>query len=220
MFPYNHLPSIDDVGALQRSLNSVSQRADALHEENVALRTQVQQLNGRISYLEAENHRLRSDTIGAPRPPPTDVYATGSDNINSLPAALESLAAMQEHFRSHGTLKRCTTSGCEREAFNQTCFREGHMAWCRTHNRIITRTYTSCSVRSEERGNCLPVYWEDSSNWDEVVAGAFRDGKVGRKGLPTDVLHRLLSLHAHPLSQRVGRPNPPPQARHPYDHWP
>lgn len=50
-------------------------------------------------------------------------------------------------------------NGCYRYAFSQECFREGHMAWCLTHKRIITRTYTSCSVKAEERGNCMPACW-------------------------------------------------------------
>jgi hypothetical protein len=33
------------------------------------------------------------------------------------------------------------------------------MAWCATHNRIITGTYTSCSVKSEDRYECVPVSW-------------------------------------------------------------
>ncbi|KZM21643.1 uncharacterized protein EKO05_0008011 [Ascochyta rabiei] len=220
MFPYIHVHPFDNFGTLQHSFDSVRQRADALHVENVALRSQVQVLSGRISSLETENTQLRSMVTGIPPPPPaSDVYTTEIENVIQLPVALKSLAIMQNHFRYQGTLRQCSTLGCNRYAFDQTCFREGHIAWCRTHNRIITRTYTSCSVRLEARGDCSPLYWEPSSNWEEIVACAFRDGKIGRKDLPTDVLDRLLYPQIHPISQRTGPPIHPPQARYLHDNF-
>lgn len=83
------------------------------------------------------------------------------------------------------------------------------MAWCNTHNRIITRTYTSCSVAAEQRGDCIPIFWrklaflkrdeaetdqiaEHHPDWQEIVDRAYREGKIGLKGIKPEYLHALL----------------------------
>ncbi|KAJ4345107.1 hypothetical protein N0V95_005920 [Ascochyta clinopodiicola] len=220
MSPCVHIPPIDDVGILHRSFDTVSQRADTLHAENAALKSQIRTLGRRISSLEAENTQLQSTVTGVLQHlPASNAYTTEGENAIYLPVVLESLAIMQDHFRRHGTLKQCSTPGCGRYAFDQACFREGHMAWCRTHNRIITRTYTSCSVRPEARGDCLPVFWEYSSSWGDIVALAFRDGKIGRKGVPNFALDRLLFPENDPILQHGSQSIPLSNSRYPHSNW-
>ncbi|KAJ4321325.1 hypothetical protein N0V94_002957 [Neodidymelliopsis sp. IMI 364377] len=219
MLPYSHFPTTDNHGAMRNMLDSVSQQVAILSDANVALKAEAQDLKARIHYLEAENAQLRSLVAGAsrhatPPPPPHPArpsHAAVSDNVMQLPAVIERLAIRQHQFRQQGMLRQCSTTGCPRDAFDQTCFREGHMAWCRTHGRIITRTYTSCSVLAEERGDCLPVFWEDCGNWNEVVADAYRDGWIGQKGLSTEYLNQLLfPAYAQGAVPRAG---PPQQAQ-------
>ncbi|KAF1358161.1 hypothetical protein EJ07DRAFT_157162 [Lizonia empirigonia] len=210
MFPHP-IPPLDDAASMQRVLS----------HENTILRAQVHNLGGRVSQLEAENAQLRSivaSTTAAPQPA-GQMYAARSDNAIHLPMVIESLLVMQGHFHRQGTLKQCSTPGCNRYAFDQTCFREGHMAWCRTHNRIITRTYISCSVKSEARGDCLPVFWEDRSDWAQIVACAFQEGKIGHKGLPSDLLNQLLFAEVYNPSRSLGPPVSLPQGRYPHGDW-
>lgn len=107
------------------------------------------------------------------------------------------------------------------------------MAWCRTHNRIITRNYTSCSVKAEERGDCVPVCWgkcgdltcaytvtdhiaESRDDWREIVDRAYQEGRIGHKGLEPAVLQAL-------LFSPVYNPRPtgplPPQGAYPHGNW-
>ncbi|KAF2624430.1 hypothetical protein BU25DRAFT_161090 [Macroventuria anomochaeta] len=207
---YPHTPLFD--------INSMVNR---LNDENNVLKAQLHSLTDRVSHLEVENAHLRSLIARSPPPPPSpaaQVYATPSDNAMHLPMVVESLAVMQEHFRRQGTLKQCSTTACHRYAFDQICFREGHMAWCHPHNRIITRTYTSCSVKAEERGDCMPVSWEDRHDWAEIVARAFRDGKIGHKGLESGFLKHLLFSPIYG-PQRTGPPVSLPQGQYPHGDW-
>ncbi|KAH6629867.1 hypothetical protein C7974DRAFT_413618 [Boeremia exigua] len=157
------------------------------------LRSQVQILHERVSSLEAELSILRSQ-VAPPHTAPTNYnYARLSgDNALLLPTAIESIAVMGDHFRRQGTLRQCSTTGCHKDAFDSECFRQGHMAWCEAHNRVITGTYTSCSVKAEHRGDCMPVFWDRYENWQTIVAQAFHEGRVGNRGLDPAFLSALL----------------------------
>lgn len=73
--------------------------------ENGFLREQVKVLHERVSILQAENAMLRTNT--APnRPAQGQVYAAPTDNALALPAVIESLAVMRNHFHRQGTLKQ------------------------------------------------------------------------------------------------------------------
>ncbi|KAJ8117973.1 hypothetical protein OPT61_g953 [Boeremia exigua] len=160
--------------------------------ENNFLRAQILSLNEKISSLEAEIRLLGSRTPSDHVPTAAQIYAAPNDNALALPTVVESFAVMQSHFRRQGTLKQCSATGCHKDAFDQVCFRLGHMAWCRTHNRVITRAYTSCSVKAEERGDCVPVWWEQRHDWQAIVDRAFREGRIGNKGLDSGQLHAIL----------------------------
>ncbi|OSS54085.1 hypothetical protein B5807_01689 [Epicoccum nigrum] len=160
--------------------------------QNEFLRAQIQSLNIQITDLKAENTALRSSATSHWAPQFAQVHNALRYNTLALPAAIESLAIMQQHFHRQGTLRQCSTEGCRRFAFDQICFREGHMSWCATHNRIITGIYTSCSVKSEDRHKCMPVSWEDRHDWHNIVDRAFYDGRIGNKGLEPSHLDSLL----------------------------
>jgi hypothetical protein len=83
------------------------------------------------------------------------------------------------------------------------------MGWCRTHNRIVTGEWTSCSVKASDRGDCVPVWWgkcncavcrstetdlalERRDDWTEIVNRAYREGRIGHKGLKTADLNAIL----------------------------
>jgi len=83
------------------------------------------------------------------------------------------------------------------------------MGWCRTHNRIVTGNWTSCSVKAEDCGDCIPVWWgecsawicagietdrtlEQRDDWADIVARAYREGRIGHKGLRSADLNALL----------------------------
>lgn len=106
MLPYTHVPSIDDLEAMQSTLESVSQQVTVLSDENAALKAHVQHLGLRISHLEAENAHLRSTVDGAPPAPARQSYTTGSDNAIHLPMVIERLAVMQDRFRRQGMLNK------------------------------------------------------------------------------------------------------------------
>ena len=86
--------------------------ASRLAVENHTLRLQVSHLDGQIyalsgqiSNLQVENARLRA--LLQPLPPPTNNICTmPSDNTFHLPAVIESLEVMRDHFQRQGTLKR------------------------------------------------------------------------------------------------------------------
>ncbi|KAF3005950.1 hypothetical protein E8E13_010143 [Curvularia kusanoi] len=160
-----------------------------LTEQINVLRAQNDSLVAQINVLQADNARLRSQL---PAPPAGQGYDPPSAGVLAMPSVLESLAVCQERFRSQGALWQCSRQDCGRPAFDQTCFREGHMAWCNTHNRVITGDYTSCSIRYGERGDCFPVEWQDRPDWRDIVERAFREHKVGRKGLDNNYLNSIL----------------------------
>lgn len=97
------------------------------------------------------------------------------------------------------------------------------MGWCRTHNRIVTGDWTSCSVKAEDRGDCVPIWWgkcsalicddtetdhapEQRDDWADIVNRAYREGRIGCKGLRPAELDMLLFSPTRRLRQ-VGAPH-------------
>lgn len=105
------------------------------------------------------------------------------------------------------------------------------MGWCRTHNRIVTGNWTSCSVKVEDRGDCIPVWWgecsawtynntetdhisEQRDDWADIVDRAFREGRIGHKGLGLADLNTLLFSPMYDPRQID-----PPQGTYSHSHW-
>ncbi|KAF3043019.1 hypothetical protein E8E11_000605 [Didymella keratinophila] len=192
-----------------------------LNEENNTLRLQIDHLNGQVhtlsgqvNNLQVENARLRA-LLPPPPPQPSDrMYTAPSDNVLHLPVVIERLAVMRNHFQRQGTLKQCSQLYCNQYAFGQTCFRAGHMGWCRTHNRIVTGNWTSCSVKTEDRGDCISGWWEQRDDWADIVDRAYREGRIGHKGLrSTDLIALSFSTNYDP--RQIG----PPQGTYSHGHF-
>jgi hypothetical protein len=66
----------------------------------------------------------------------------------------------------------------------------------------------------------LTMYTEDCGNWNEVVADAYRDGRIGQKGLPTEYLNQLLfPSHTHGAAPRAKPPQQAQGGRHMHGGW-
>lgn len=73
--------------------------------ENILLREQIKNLSERVSVLETENRLLRVGAVAA-RLQPGQLYAAPTDNALALPAVIENLAVLRDHFRRQGTLRQ------------------------------------------------------------------------------------------------------------------
>jgi dynactin complex subunit len=74
--------------------------------QNEFLRAQIQSLNTQITDLKAENAALRSSATSHWAPQFAQVHNALRYNTLALPAAIESLAIMQQHFHRQGTLRQ------------------------------------------------------------------------------------------------------------------
>ncbi|KAJ4987817.1 hypothetical protein SVAN01_06697 [Stagonosporopsis vannaccii] len=140
----------------------------SLFDEISRLRSEVQALTARVAQLQAENIALRPFLHSA------------SANALTLPAVIEKLVVLRRHFSQQGTLRHCSAPGCSKPAFDPICFRLNHMAWCRTHNRIMTRNYTT-EIQTEER-----------PDWLIIVARAYQNYQIGLQPLAPGVLQAAL----------------------------
>ena len=85
--------------------------------ENDFLRAQVQDLNAQILELKAEIASLRTSATSHWARPPAQAHDVPSYNTLALPAAVESLAVMQKHFRHQGTLRQW----CDQDLSSHWC---------------------------------------------------------------------------------------------------
>ena len=74
--------------------------------QNDFLRAQVQELNAQVLQLKVENVKLRSSATTRWALPIAQVYEAPNYNTLALPAAVESLDIMQQHFLRQGTLRQ------------------------------------------------------------------------------------------------------------------
>lgn len=211
---YSAFPNtMQQMQALQADINR-------LQDDNMRLRTERFALQAEINGLKAEVQALNQQLAAGHR-----VYAT--PGVWALPSALESMWIKGNHFRDANLMlnwyvivtavrafnadKFCSSrDGCQRQTFDPTCFREGHMAWCGTHDRTITGKWSSCSVSTEQKPDCFPVEWGElhvlkrnclatnhsveertDADWRAIINRAASEGKIGKRGVPHDVLDHL-----------------------------
>ena len=87
-------------------LSSPGDLINELTVQNDFLRAQVQRLNAQVLQLKVENAKLRSSATTHWAVPIAQVYEAPNYNALALPAAVESLDIMQQHFLRQGTLRQ------------------------------------------------------------------------------------------------------------------